>query len=122
MEKYEEDNEFEWVDPKKVDKDNDSLWRVITIPKEIEFFLLERNQLHFGQSEHESTPFTTKTMQQKFDRNTLTEETEEVFKGTYNGSEDAELIEIMKLVLINCVQISPPKKTNPEITVVQLRG
>ena len=28
----------------------------------------------------------------------------------------------MKLVLTNCVQISPPKKTNPEITVTQLRG
>ena len=62
MEEYEEDDEFEWVDPKKVDKDNDSLWRVITILEEIEFFLLKRNQLHFGQSEHESTPFTTKMM------------------------------------------------------------
>ena len=28
----------------------------------------------------------------------------------------------MKIVLTNCVQISPPKKTNPEITVAQLRG
>ena len=27
----------------------------------------------------------------------------------------------MKLVLTNCVQISPPKKTNSEITVAQLR-
>ena len=35
MEEYEEGDEFEWKVPKKVDKDNDSLWRVITIPKEI---------------------------------------------------------------------------------------
>ena len=31
------------------------------------------------------------------------------------------MIEIMKLVLTNCVQIAP-QKTNPEITVAQLRG
>ena len=62
MEKYEEDDEFKWEDLRKVDKDGDSLWRMITIPEEMEFFLLKLNQLHFGQSEHESTPFTTETM------------------------------------------------------------
>ena len=62
MEEYEEDNEFKWEDPKKVDKNDDSLWRVITVPEEIEFFLLKQNHLHFWQSEHESTPFTTETM------------------------------------------------------------
>ena len=60
-------------------------------------------------------------MQQKFDWNTSTEEAEEVLKGTYNGNEDEELTEIMKLVLINCIQIAP-QKTNPEITVALLRG
>ena len=48
---------------------------MITAPEEIEFFLLKQNQLHFGQSEHEATPFTTETMQQKFDWNTSTEVT-----------------------------------------------
>ena len=62
MHEYEEDAEFKWEDPKQVDKDDKSLWRVITVPEEIEFFLLKRNQLHFGQSEHEFTPFTTETM------------------------------------------------------------
>ena len=80
----------------------------------------DSKELHFGQSEHESTPFTTKTMQQKFDWNTSTEEAKEVLQGTYNSGEDKELTEIMKLLLTNCVQISPPK-TNPEITVAQLR-
>ena len=82
---------------------------------------MKQNQLHFGQSEHESTPFTTKTMRQKFDWNASTEEAEEVLKGTYDNKEDAELTEIMKLVLTNCVKISPLKNTNPEITVAQLR-
>ena len=71
MQESEIDNEFEWEDPKKVDKKDESLWRVITVPEEIEFFLLKRNQLYFGQLEHEATPFTTETMQQKFDWNIL---------------------------------------------------
>ena len=54
MEEYEEDNGFEYEDKKKVDKDNDSLWRLFTIPEEIEFFLLKPNQLHFGQLAHHS--------------------------------------------------------------------
>ena len=83
-------------------------------------FLLKRNQLHFGQLEHESTPFTIETTKQKFDWNESTEEAEEVLKGTYNNKEDAELTEIIKLILTNCVQIAPLKKTNPEITVEQL--
>ena len=66
---------------------------MITIPEEIELFLLKRNQLNFGQSEHESTPFTTETMQQKFDWNTSTEEAEKILKGTYDSNEDAELID-----------------------------
>ena len=60
-------------------------------------------------------------MKQKFDWNLSTEEVEKVLKGTYDNEEDAELTEIMKLVLTNCVETSPPKKTNPEITVAQLQ-
>ena len=99
MEEYKEDDEFGWEDPNKVD--NDSLWRVITIPEEFNFFLLQQNQLHFGQLEHESTPFTTEIMQQKFDWNTLTDKAEEVLNGTYDSNKDAELKDIMQLVLTN---------------------
>ena len=121
MQEYEENAEFDWEDPKKVDKNDESLWRVITAPDEIEFFLLKQNQLYFGQSEHEATLFTTETMQQKFDWNTSIEEAEEVLQRIYNDSKEEELTEIMKLVLTNCVQIAP-QKTNLEITVAQLRG
>ena len=61
-------------------------------------------------------------MQQKFDWNILTDKAEEVLNDTYNSNKDAESIEIMKLILTNCVKISPPKKTNLEVTVAQLRG
>ena len=52
IEEHVEDAEFKWIDPKQVDKDNDSLWRAITIQEEIELFFLKQNLLHFGQSEH----------------------------------------------------------------------
>ena len=94
----------------------------MTVPAEIEFFLLKQNQLHFGQSEHEVTPFTTEPMKKKFDWNTSTDEVEAVLNGTYDTEEDAELTEIIKLILTNCVKIAPPKKSTPEITVAQLRG
>ena len=51
-----------------------------------------------------------------------TKEAEEVLNGTYNTKENAELTEIMKLILTNCVEIALPKKSTPEITVAQLRG
>ena len=38
MEEYKEDDEFKWIDPKKVDKDNKSLWWTITVPAETAFF------------------------------------------------------------------------------------
>ena len=41
MQEYEIDDEFEWEDPKKVDKKDESLWRAITVPEEIEFFFFE---------------------------------------------------------------------------------
>ena len=91
------------------------------MPEEIEFFLLKQNQMHFGQSEHEGTPFITDSMKKKFDWNTSTEETDKVLQGIYNDSKEEEFTKIMKLVLTNCVQIAP-QKTNTEITVAQLRG
>ena len=62
MDKYKEDAEFKWIDPKKVDTNDVSLWITITVPLEIEFDLLKHNQLHFGKSEHKNAPFTTPAM------------------------------------------------------------
>ena len=83
---------------------------------------MKQNQLHFGQSEHKSTPFTTESTEQKCDWNASIDKAEEVLKGTYDNDGYAELTEIMKLILTDCVQISPLEKTSPEITVEQLTG
>ena len=114
MQEYEIDAEFAWEDLKKVDTKNESLWRVITVPEEIELFLLKQNQMHFGQSEHEGTPFTIDSMKKKFDWSSSTDEAEEVLQGIYENDENEEMTEIMKLVLDNCVQIAP-QKDNPKL-------
>ena len=90
MQEYEIDDEFAWEDPKKVDKKNESLC-----------------QMYFCQSEHEGTLFTTDSMKEMFDWSTSTEEAEEVLQGIYKDDENKEVREIMKLVLNNCVQITP---------------
>ena len=61
-------------------------------------------------------------MKKKFDWSTSTKEAEEVLNGTYDTKDDPELTEIMKLILMNCVEIAPPKKSTSKITVAQLRG
>ena len=99
-------NSFE-ENPKKVDTNDESSWRVIIAPVEIEFFLLKQNHLYLSQSEYEAIPFATDYVQQKFDRNTSAEEANVVLQGICDDSEDEELPEIMKLVLKCCVQMSP---------------
>ena len=53
---------YDLEDPKKV-KD-ESAWREVNCPKEIEFLLHLRNKRHFGQTE--GTPFTMPTMKKRF--------------------------------------------------------
>ena len=59
---YDDTVDYELEDPKKI-KD-ESAWREVNCPKEIEFLLRLQNQRHFGQAE--GTPFTTPTMKKRF--------------------------------------------------------
>ena len=122
LNEYKTDDEFSWVNLKMVDQKDESLWRTITLPAEIEFYLQKRNQLHFGQSILEQTPFTTDKMKDKFNWNASTEEAELVLDGTYNDDNNEEIDEIVKLVLDNTIRISSVENKSPEITVQQLRG
>ena len=64
-----------WPDPQNQPDDLNTLehpntcteWRLITAPGEIEFYILLRNQLHFGQAQ--GTPFTISPLNQDFDWN-----------------------------------------------------
>ena len=66
MKEYDKDDEFKWINPKKVNTNDTSFWKTITVRAEIEFYLLKRKQLFLGQSKHKQSPFTTEAMKQKF--------------------------------------------------------
>ena len=59
-------------------------------------------------------------MKQKLNFNASPEEAEEVLEGDYGNDENEELNEIMRVVLNNCLYITPNGKSSPEITVEQL--
>ena len=90
-------------DPKKV-KD-ESAWREVNCPKEIEFLLRLQNQRHFGQAE--GTPFTTPTMKKRFNWSASTVEAEMVLEGQYF---EPELDEIQKLFLDNLTRVTETDK------------
>ena len=96
MDVYDESQEYELEDPKKVDIDNRSLWWEVNCPREIEFLLALRNQRHFGQAETEGTSFTTEDMKSKLNWDATTKEAELVLEGEY---EDAELSEISRMFM-----------------------
>ena len=83
MEEYDDDVDYNLIDPKKLDKNDPSVWRQINCSNEIEFYLRLRNQRHFGQAETDTTPFTTKDRKEEFDWAATTVSAEEVLKGTY---------------------------------------
>ena len=98
LEEYKEDDELNWIDPKKVNKNDDNAWRTITTPKEIEFYLQKRNQLHFGQAETDQTQFILPDMKHEFNWSASTNSAELVLQGEYTNP---ILDEVMKLLLDN---------------------
>jgi hypothetical protein len=55
---YDDEEDYDLEDPKSTNQKDPSKWKEVNCPKEIEFLLRLRNQLHFGQAETDGTPFT----------------------------------------------------------------
>ena len=106
MNEYNEEEDYNLEDPKAVDqaapRDN-SKWKEVNCPKEIEFLLRLRNQRHFGQAETDGTPFTTEDMKHKFNWSASTDEAELVLKGEF---ESEEITEIARLMLDNLTRVT----------------
>jgi hypothetical protein len=68
-----------------------SEWKTVDTPKEMLYYLMKRNQLHFGQAQ--GTPFTIEPLT----ANTAT--AEQVLRGDYSAS---ELTELQRLLLQHC--------------------
>jgi hypothetical protein len=103
MEDYNEDYDYSLEDPKGIDQKDNSKWKEVNCPKEIEFLLRLRNQRHFGQAETDGTPFTTEDMKHKFNWSASTNEAELVLKGEFDGD---EVSEIARLMLDNMTRVT----------------
>jgi hypothetical protein len=72
----------DWCDPKIHDKHNRP-FRQLTIPSEIEYYLMERNRRHFGQAH--GTLFTQAPLADLINWQADTETAELILQGEYNN-------------------------------------
>ena len=92
-------------------------WRMITVPEEVEYYLLLRNRLHFGQAE--GTPFTIEPLRQDIDWTASTQAAEQLLHGTYtkviNTPHCNELLR-------ECRQAAAQDSLPAELTAEEFRG
>lgn len=62
-----------------------SQWKTISDPAEVEYYLMVRNRLHFGQAE--GTPFTIPPLNTEIDWGASTETADSILHGTYTGTQ-----------------------------------
>jgi hypothetical protein len=72
-------------------------WKMITLPDEINYYLLLRNQRHFGQAQ--GTPFTIAPLSDDVDWTASTPELEDILAGAYDTS---NLDHLVQAVLKEC--------------------
>jgi hypothetical protein len=83
----------DWCDAKTHDKQNNN-FRNLTIPNEIEYYLMERNRRHFGQAQ--GTPLIQAPLAELINRQADTETAKLIFEGNYNHK---ELDDVSQLLL-----------------------
>ena len=119
MEEYDDDVDYNLIDPKKLDKNDPSVWRQINCSNEIEFYLRLRNQRHFGQAETDTTPFTTKDRKEEFDWAATTVSAEEVLKGTYINT---TMTEVETLFVNNLSRVRDQDESKRIVTYEEFSG
>jgi hypothetical protein len=73
-------------------------WRTVTDPTEIEYYLMVRNRMHFGQAQ--GTPFTINPLAQQFDWTASTPYADDVLHGIYVAPSDVD--SLCQTVLHHC--------------------
>ena len=102
-----------------MNKKDENAWRTITTPKEIEFYLQKRNQLHFGQAETDQTQFILPDMKHEFNWSASTNSAELVLHGEYTNQ---ELDEVMNLLLDNMSRPTELDSLKATITKKEMGG
>jgi hypothetical protein len=106
----------DWCDAKTHDKNKQS-FRNLTIPSEIEYYLMERNRRHFGQAQ--GTPFTQGILAELINWPANTETAELILRGDYHNE---ELDNISQLLLRHCEAVTQLDTIATKITMEDFLG
>jgi hypothetical protein len=96
---------------------NKQRFRNLTIPSEIESYLMERNRRHFGQAQ--GTPFTQGTLAELINWQADTETAKLILRGNYHN---AELDDISQLLLRHCEAVTQLDTIATKITMEDFLG
>jgi hypothetical protein len=92
-------------------------WRMVTNPPDIEYYLMLRNRLHFGQAQ--GTPFTILPLQDDFDWEARSTAADLLLQGQYSTSTTtSQCQELLKA----CKAQAEPDTIPQELTVEEFRG
>jgi hypothetical protein len=103
-------------DAKQWDKDGKA-FKTVTIPDEIELYLMARNQRQFGQAK--GTAFTCAPLAELLPWEGDTHAAELILRGDYTND---ELGDVTQLLLNYCESVSPLYAIEPEITLAAFTG
>ena len=92
-------------------------WRMITDPQEVEYYLLLRNRLHFGQAE--GTPFTQEPLNTDLDWAATTNPADQVITGTYTTTSSVPNCQDL---LSACQAVTELDQLPAEISAAEFRG
>lgn len=92
-------------------------WRLVTSPTEMEYYLVIRNRLHFGQAE--GTPFTMEPLRSQLDWSATSQTAEEILRGEYvHDHSTPNCHDLLKA----CRQIEGIESAPAELTAADFRG
>ena len=100
------------------DPKNLQTWKTITDPVEIEYYLMLRNQMHFGQAQ--GTPFTTASLTEHLNWTASTPAADEILQGSYVPS--PEVSQMCTEVLAECRALAQLDSIPAEMTAEAFEG
>jgi hypothetical protein len=106
----------EWCDP-NIHAKHDRPFRKLTIPSEIEYYLMERNRRHFGQAH--GAPFTMAPLTDLINWQADTDVAKLILKGEYSND---ELDDVTQLLLQHCEATTQLDSISTRLTLDEFIG
>jgi hypothetical protein len=94
-----------------------TVWKEISEPSELEYYIMLRNRLHFGQAE--GTPFTTQPLKESIDWTATSQDSELLLSGNYTQEIPARRCQELLQACKACTELD---SVPHEITMDEFRG